>query len=328
MKIILNVALVIVYTSLSAQTYSGRFEAVKYPMHLTSKFELKGAVESVSIQKFSLTVENNWEADPYETVKVLGFDRNGYLQYTHLINAEGDTTESSYYSYSVDKQLTNVKEVHCGQRGIFNTHITFSYNKRGKLAKIERSGRTKYERIYTYDEPGRLLTDQLLANGKEEFMDEYHYVDTTSKIDYVRTKQVDTFDFSSEDKYVYDKKGKLKSIEHILDNPSYSFRNYQQKFNEQGNIIEAIGGDSLVISKHYDHSLKTYNKKGYLIKLQLYVRTPGEGDVKGIVETSLTYDTHKNWIEQKETSSYSYSLEGGVTNVSKEWIKREISYFE
>ena len=327
MKIILSAALVIVCSSLTAQTYSDRFEATKYPIHLTSEFGLKGAVEHVISQRFSLVGKNKWEADPYETQNVLGFDKSGYLQFTHLINAEGDTTESSYYSYDANKKLTEVKEVHRGQRGTFSTMHLFTYTEQGKLAKIERGGRTKYERIYTYDELGRLLTDQLLANGKQEFMDEYHYVGTTEKIDYVKNKQVDTFDFSATDKYGYDKKGKLKSIDHILDNPAYHFRNYEQRLDAQGNIVETIGGDSLVISEHYDHRYKAYNKKGDLIRSKLYVRTPGEGDVTGAIEITLTYDTHDNWIERKETSKYIYSLEGEEPNVSAERVTREITYF-
>lgn len=327
MRTFLSTVLVIIYGSLLAQTYSDRFEGAKYEDHLVQDFKLKGPVKNVSTKKFSLSEGDEWEVDSYETERILIFNKEGFLQFMHLLNAQGDTTESKYFIYD-NNQLIKVNEVHRTQRGEFSTINTFEYNDKSKLSKIERFSKAPYKRIFTYDEKGRLATDKLLYNGKEKFMDEYSYQGETDKIDTQKSTEPGAYDFSAINTYLYTTNGQLKSIIHTLNNSVYSFRNYEQRFNQNGEIVEAIGGDSLWVEKHYDHTLNSYNEYGDLVHSKLYVRTPGEGDAKGTVTTTYSYDNHNNWIECDETSKYVYSMEVAEQQTTANKIKRTITYFD
>jgi YD repeat-containing protein len=327
MKLLATTIFIFILQYSFAQSYADRYSAVDKLPVMAADFGLKGNVQTVSTKKYIKEKEgDDFKLDDFEATEIRRFNALGKIQ-THLIlKANNDTTEFNQYQYDAKGQLTKYTD----KNGRENN---FTY-KNGVIIKIERKvGDRFYLREYKYDSQGRLISDRYSENGKPIFEDILTYTGNSKEILTCLKKRFDTqaYDCSSTETYTYHDNGQIAQLKNELNEESLKFRGYEQKFDRHGNLLEAIGGDS-INQRSFDHIYNTYNKKGDFIGSKAYHIYTGEGDATQKSKTTYVYDKQKNWTKKETITHYAYSFDNKVlTNpesetTSEERLEREIVY--
>ncbi|CAG5082101.1 hypothetical protein [Parvicella tangerina] len=317
MKVTLSITLSLFVTTLLAQAYSDRYEAVGEDPHTLSDFNLHGAVKSVSTKQYKSDENGELVLDEYAATTVQEFSKTGKLLSTLILKNNGDTL--SYVSYAYDK-ADNLNQ----KTGEYGWKTNYTYGDSGITSAIKKVKETVYERHYKYDEQGRLISDKYSYMGSPEFEDIYTYEGKTDQIKKCELKRFDTepFDFSAVAKYEYHPNGAVKSFQKIMNVDEYAFRGYTQFFDEHGNMTEAIGGDS-INKKSFDHIHQTFDELNNIVSKKAYHIYTGEGDAKEHTTHTYTYDKKDNWTEKISNIAYQYSIEGHVLTEPEEVVEKK-----